>query len=179
LTDGFVIRKNHITCSECSREIEIPTTPAQTRIKCVCGTTYEYNPTIKVQPYLILEDQNKQTSEYPIAASVRIGREDQDYVTLTNQDDPSIKQNTYVRNIYVSRQHSKITVLEEFTFHKEGVQKIISKKKCILQDCGSTNGTSINLRLLKPHEEKELKQNDLVTLAPNSNSPLTFIFKEK
>ncbi len=149
-------------------------------IKCRCGTTYEYNPAVELESYLTFEDEKKQILEFILTAPVKIGREDNsDYVTITNQDDPSLKQNLYLRNVYVSRQHSKIAIQEEFTLLKNGLPKILSKRKCILQDCGSTNGTAVNDRLLKPHEEKELKHNDTITLAPNSQFPLILIFRER
>lgn len=180
MTDSFTLRKRQTVCKECSSEIEIPLTSTSTRIKCKCGVVYEYNPTIEVVPFLVLEEEDKAAHEYPLTATVRIGREDNnDYLTITNQDDQSVKQTFYVRNCYVSRNHGKICVEEEFTLLKDGSSKIVSKRKCMLEDCGSTNGTAVNDRLLKPREPLRLKHNDHITLAPNSCFPLTIVFKER
>lgn len=180
LADSFVVRKRQITCSECSSIIDIPTSATQTTVKCRCGTTYEYNPAVKFQPYLTFEDENKKTTEYPLCTTVKLGRdENSDYLTLTCQDDESIKQNLYIRNVYISRQHAKILIQEEYNLQNGDAPQILSKKRCILQDSGSTNGTSINNRLLKPLEEKTLKHNDHITLAPNSCYPVTFTFRER
>ncbi len=174
------MRKRQTTCSECSSEIEIPITSTATRIKCKCGVVYEYNPAVELLPYLMLQEENKPPSEYRLTASVKIGREDNsDYLTITSQDDPSIKQKFYIRNCYVSRNHAKIAVEDQFTLQKQGGAKILLKKKCMLEDCGSTNGTSVNDHLLKPREPKELKHNDRITLAPNSNFPMIIAFKER
>jgi pSer/pThr/pTyr-binding forkhead associated (FHA) protein len=179
LSDGFIVKKRKIICNECSKELEIPQTSSHSTIKCVCGTTYDYNPALELKPYLVFEDQNKQTIDVPLKANVTIGRENKDYLSITSQLDPSNKQTLYIRNIYVSRTHSKLSLREELTYPKDNSQRIVSKKKCVLQDCGSTNGTAINHHLLKPNEEKELKQGDVITLAPNSSAPLTFTFQEK
>jgi pSer/pThr/pTyr-binding forkhead associated (FHA) protein len=164
---------------ECGAEMEIPLTSVTTLVKCKCGTVYEYNPTVELLPYLLLEE-NKRSLEHPLTTSINIGREDNtDYLTLTCQHDESVKQKFYIRNRYISRNHGKITMEEEFALSKKGSSKIVAKKKCIIEDCGSTNGTSVNNRLLKPREPKELKHDDHITLAPNSNCPLTIVFKER
>jgi hypothetical protein len=180
LANSFVVRKRQITCSECSSIIDIPAATTTVVVKCRCGTTFEYNPAVEFQPYLTFEGENKQTSEYPLCTTVKIGRdENSDYLTITCQDDESIKQNIYLRNVYISRQHAKILIQEEFLLENKNSPTILAKKRCIIQDSGSTNGTSVNNRLLKPLEEKNLKHNDRVTLAPNSCCPVTFVFRER
>ena len=159
----------------------VPITTCREILQCKsCKTTFEYNPTIQLVPMLVFEKDGKRTS-YTLTSSIIIGRESKtDYITLRNEIDKFLKQDTYIRNHFVSRQpHAKITLNEECSLLFKGDnRRIIVKKKCFIEDCGSRNGTSVNDSMLKPNEKRELKHKDRITLAQLSALPLVVIYEE-
>jgi len=181
LADEFLLTKRQILCASCSGEMVIPATAYSAIVQCkCCGAVYEYNPKISLLPELVFAEDGKQFS-YVLTSDVSIGRESNSgYITLRNAMDQFFKQDTCIRNHFVSRQpHAKITMKEEFTLFSKGDSRmIIAKRKCYVEDCGSKHGTSLNDCMLKPHETRELKHEDRITLAPLSNLPLAIMFKE-
>jgi len=118
---------------------------------------------------------------YELGGSVVIGRERGfGYIKIRSELDESIEQNTYVRNPFVSKEHAKILVKKEFFSVSQGnTKKIVLKKKCLVKDLKSKFGTMVNNVLLQPGELRELKNNDQIVLAANSDMHLVVVYREQ
>ena len=181
-TNPPFLRRTQAKCSACGGKIEIPETNAITILKCkFCNSTYEYNPATQIAPSLIFEDGEKGRHRITMVDNIVICRgSGKGYMCIVCEADQSLIQYIPIRNRFVSRKrHVKINVKPEFKFlSNEKSAKIVSRKKCLIQDCSSTNGTSVNGHMLNPDESKELRNDDLIILAPLSPMPLKILFKE-
>jgi len=150
-------------------------------IKCGrCGLLYEYHPEKIALFTLEFQCGDNPLFSFQLFESVIIGRDgyDRNYIKIRSMEDRMKMENTYIRNIFISRDHVAIHVEEEMIVPRDG-QEIIVKKKCKIEDLGSKNGTEINGIPLRPGMQYELKHNDIVILAPKTLLPLTITLKEK
>ena len=182
MSDKFFLTEKQINCKFCGALIQIPSTSTNTTLKCEsCKTLYEYRTKIQIIPKLVFEDETGKCKEYLLNGTTLVGRErGSNYLSLSSEIDQTLKQNIYIRNPFVSRSpHAKIIAKEGIDTVPNGDEKIIiEKKKWLIQDQGSTHGTSVNGAMLKPKELKELKHNDEICLAPDSEMPLAIKFIE-
>lgn len=175
----MVIKKKEIKCEECGARIPLEGNAGT--LKCEsCGTEYEYWSETRVVPKLVFERIDRSPFEYELKSNIIMGRKSgKGYVEIRSVEVDSIRENTYIRNPFISRDHCKITVEQGYDIlTKGGSRKVVVKMKCLLEDLNSTWGTKVNDVLLKPDETRELKPNDIVVLAPKSSLPLTFLYKE-
>ena len=175
----MVIKKKEIKCEECGARI--PLKGDGGTFKCEsCSTKYEYWPETKVVHKLIFQRIDRSPFEYELRSNITMGRESgKGYVEIRSVDVDSIRENTHIRNPFISRDHCKITVEEGYNIlTKADSRKIVVKMRCLIEDLESTWGTKVNDVLLKPDETRELKNNDTVVLAPKSSLPLKFLYKE-
>jgi len=140
---------------------------------------------MKIYPKLVFErgDREPFTYELNMNGNLMIGRDPNDYdyvkIGLENLHDFHAGVNTYIRNGFISRKHVMFMIHEEQKLlYGSGVGRILIKKKCFIKDLGSTYGTSVNYEFLKPNVIRELRNNDRITLSPNSALPLVLFYKE-
>jgi pSer/pThr/pTyr-binding forkhead associated (FHA) protein len=178
LTDRLVPTKQQVKCPECAAQIEVSVNLRPNEIvHCYkCGRDSAYKP-IQLVPELVFERNNKQII-FPLTYDVTVGREcNDDYITLRSEIDQTVKQDTYIRNKCVTKQpHAKIKLNEELISYKDGTRLL--KQKCSVEDASTTHGTAVNDKMLTPNEKRELKNGDIITLAPNSTMKLVIIFRE-
>jgi hypothetical protein len=163
----------------CGAEIEVPLTKKAIIIRCVhCGLSYKFDPAIEIIPELCIIFKNNMAPILQLRNSYVVGRNDDGFLTFRSQIDASWKQVTTIRNLYLSRNQAKIEVkcLSEVTGTVLN-NAIVERKNCIISDCSSKYGTSINELTLRPNETKELKHGDSIVLAVNSPTPLELKFK--
>jgi len=143
-----------------------------------CHTRYEFRRLVAVFPRLIFERGMREPFVFELRESVSIGREPEHNYVLIRPEFGG-EQNTYIRNPYVSRNHVRIEVRDEYAIKGTTItKKIYATKKCLIKDSGSSFGTTVNSKLLGPSEIKPLNHNDQITLSPNSPMPLKILFKE-
>lgn len=150
-------------------------------IKCErCGLTYEHRPEKTICLILEIKCGNVSTSPFRLSESIIIGRDvhDEDYIKIRSRDNRMKMENTYIRNLYISREHIAIHVEDE-TIILSNSQEIITRKRCKVEDLGSRNGTEINDLPLRPFCQHELKHNDKIVLAPKTPLPVIITLKEE
>jgi hypothetical protein len=142
-------------------------------IRCrVCKSEYVFNPT-ELVPELVFQSEDCEQASYQLTCTITIGREGE-YVTLRSEDQ-NVRQNTQIRNGCICRQpHAKITLNHEVV---NASGKMINRKQCFIED-SSSRGTAVNRDLLRPNEVRQLRNEDKITLSPNSQAPLVIVFKE-
>ena len=181
MSDKFFLTEKQIKCENCGATIQIPLSSNSVTLKCEsCKSTYEFRGKIQVVPKLVFEDETGKPSEYPLSTSIIVGRErGTNYLSLSNEIEQT-QQTIYIRNPFVSRsKHARIVAKEGFDFLPNGdANKLVEKKKWLIEDLKSTHGTSVNGTLIKPNELRELKHNDEICLAPGSEMPLVIKFIE-
>ena len=181
MSDKFFLTEKQIECKFCGATIQIPSSSNSAIIKCEsCKSTYEFRGKIQVVPKLVFKDAAGKHTEYPLSTSTIVGRErGTNYLSLSSEIEQT-QQTIYIRNPFVSRfKHARIVAKEGFDFLSNGdANKLVEKKKWLIEDLKSTHGTSVNGTLLKPNELRELKHNDEICLAPNSEMPLALRFQE-
>jgi hypothetical protein len=181
LSDKFFLTEKQIECKFCGATIQIPSSSNSAIIKCEsCKTPFEYISKNQVVSKLVFKDAAGKHTEYPLSTSTIMGRErGTNYLSLSNEIEQT-QQTIYIRNPFVSRfKHARIIAKGEVTFFSnDEPKKLVEKKKWLIEDLKSTHGTSVNGTLLNPNELRELKHNDEICLAPNSEMPLTIKFIE-
>lgn len=143
-----------------------------------CQSKYWPKEVITITPRILIKREPK-PFEFKLNQSLLIGREPEYNYVIIKTKLGNI-ENTYIRNPYVSRKHIIIKVGEEYRVDKSAsrFERIFAVNKCLIKDSGSSNGTAINDVQLKPNEERVLKHDDQIILAPKTSMPLTIFFKE-
>lgn len=175
----MIVKEKQILCKECGQPIPLKENVAA--LKCrYCGTEYEYSPEMRVITKLVFEKINRSPFEYELRGNVVIGRDSgKGYVEIRSDEVGSLNENTYIRNPFISRDHCKITTEGQcIILTKGGSKRVVAKLRCLIKDLDSMWGTMVNGVFAKPNEARELNPNDRVVLAPKSDLPLIFVYKE-
>jgi len=145
-----------------------------------CGTHFEYHPETKITPYLVFDREPLKPYTYDINNDIIIGRDSRGFLSIYYEKDESLKENCLLRSYFISEKHARIRVKNEPLFRQnEEAKEIINRLKCAIEDFPSKNGTQVNGALLKLNEQRELKNNDVIILAPSCDRYVTIIFKER
>ena len=171
-----MLRIGQIKCKNCGAPIPIDSKSAF--IKCdSCGTIWKYDASVQMVPQISVIEE-KGAVCYQIRNNCILGRNVNGYFSLISEIDDNYKQCCTIRNPYVGKHHARIEVkdVNEVSIF-DGEERIVQKKKCKISDCLSKNGTAVNGELLAPNQAIELKDNDVITLAPSSLCPLNIRFR--
>lgn len=171
-----MLKINQVQCKKCGDPI--PVDNKSSVIKCEsCGTIWKYDPSIQVFPELLIIEEKKSNC-YQLRNNCFLGRNVNGYLTIISELDNTYKHCTTVRNPYIGKQHARIELKDVTEFVKIGTEDhVLERKKCVISDCLSKNGTAVNGEMLGPNQKKELKDGDTITLAPTSSTPLNVKFR--